>query len=133
MIAYALFQDWGNDPLAYDSGPKAELLEPRRATCSRRALQTGPRPAPYAEIEKLLAHDVRELTQTPDGRFGETNPPLKWHFTVDGPKHRVIAFDNRTRRSYAEPERSARQRLDGRRWSTRSRCRRCRPAVRCSW
>src|SRR4029078_3677824 len=27
MIAYALFQDWGNDPLAYRSGPKAELLD----------------------------------------------------------------------------------------------------------
>ncbi len=100
MIAYALFQDWGNDPLAYRSGPKAELLDHVRDLFPE-GLQKGPAPAPYAEIEKLLTHDVQELTQTPDRRFGETNPKLKWHFTVDGPKHRVIAFDNRTRRSYA--------------------------------
>src|SRR4029077_1458407 len=52
-------------------------------------------------IERLLTHDQRELIQTPDRRFAETNPELKWHFKVDGPKHRVIAIDNRTRRSYA--------------------------------
>ena len=38
--------------------------------------------------------------QTADSKFASANPPLKWHFMVDGPKHRVVAFDNRTRRSY---------------------------------
>jgi hypothetical protein len=100
MIAYALFQDWGNDPLAYRSGPKAELLTNIRNLFPENAPK-GPAVAAFTAIEQLLTHDKRELIQTPDRRFADTNPKLKWHFTVDGPKHRVIAFDNRTRRSYA--------------------------------
>jgi hypothetical protein len=98
MIAYALFQDWGNDPVAYESGPKAQLL-----TLTQRlfphGLEKGPDQQVFQQIAVLLGHD-QPLTQTPDGKFGSANPPLKWHFTIDGPKHRAIAFDNRTRRSY---------------------------------
>jgi hypothetical protein len=100
MIAYALFQDWGNDPLAYHSGAKAELLAHVHDLFPENAPK-GPGADAFSAIERLLTHDQPELIQTPDRRFAETNPPLKWHFTVDGPKHRVIAFDNRTRRSYA--------------------------------
>ena len=28
------------------------------------------------------------------------NPPIKWHFSVPGPKHLPVALDNRTRRSF---------------------------------
>jgi hypothetical protein len=100
MIAYALFQDWGNDPLAYRSGPKAELLTHIRDLFPVNESK-GPAVEAFAAIERLLTHDQRELVQTPDRRFADTNPALRWHFTVDGPRHRVIAFDNRTRRSYA--------------------------------
>jgi hypothetical protein len=100
MIAYALFQDWGNDPVAYRTGPKAELLQ-RVAQLFPSGAQKGPDPTAYGRIEQLLTHDQPELTQTLDRRFSPTDPALKWHFTVDGPKHRVIALDNRTRRSYA--------------------------------
>jgi hypothetical protein len=100
MIAYAVFQDWGNDPLAYRTGAKAQLLHLVEQLFPEN-LAKGPDPAAITAIEQLLTHDVKELTQTPDRRFDETNPALKWHFGIDGPKHRVIAFDNRTRRSYA--------------------------------
>jgi hypothetical protein len=53
----------------------------------------------FQQIAHLLGHDL-PLVQTPDSKFTSANPPLKWHFMVDGPKHRVVAFDNRTRRSY---------------------------------
>ena len=46
-------------------------------------------------------------TSALEGLFGlnqpdpETPPPqLKWHWSVDGPRHRVIALDTRTRRSF---------------------------------
>ena len=100
MIAYALFQDWGNDPLAFRSGAKAELLTHIRDLFPENEPK-GPAAAAFTAIEQLLTHDQRDLNQTPDRRFAETNPKLKWHFTIDGPKHRVIALDNRTRRSYA--------------------------------
>ena len=98
MIAYALFQDWGNDPVAYASGPKAQLL-----TLVQRlfpsALKKGPDQQVFQQIAALLGHD-QPLTETPDSKFASANPALKWHFTIDGPKHRAIALDNRTRRSY---------------------------------
>jgi hypothetical protein len=99
MIAYALFQDWGNDPVTYESGPKAQLL-----TLVQKLfppdLKKGPDQQVFQQIAALLGHS-EPLTQTPDGKFLSANPALKWHFTIDGPKHRAIVFDNRTRRSYA--------------------------------
>jgi len=100
MIAYALFQDWGNDPVAYESGPKAQLL-----TLAQQLfppvlnLKKGPDQQVFQQIAALLGHN-QPLTETPDSKFASANPALKWHFTIDGPKHRAIAFDNRTRRSY---------------------------------
>ncbi len=98
MLSYALFQDWGNNPLRYDSGLPAELrtraleLFPAGATA-------GPAQAPFERLAQLFAHDQRNQP-TADGRYSGLTPPILWHFTVDGPTHRVIALDNRTRRSY---------------------------------
>ena len=47
----------------------------------------------------MFGHDLDNEADL-DGRFRPVKPPLTWHFTVDGPKHRVVALDNRTRRSY---------------------------------
>jgi hypothetical protein len=99
MIAYALFQDWGNDPVAYQSGPKAQLLSLVKQLFPTLVTQ-GPDQQVFQQIAVLLGHD-QPLTETPDSKFASANPPLKWHFTIDGPKHRAIVFDNRTRRSYA--------------------------------
>ena len=54
------------------------------------------------EIDFLLGfQDVLETKgsgrqQLPDNR----SPLIKWHFTYEGAKHKVLAIDNRTRRSY---------------------------------
>jgi hypothetical protein len=98
MVAYALFQDWGNDPLAYQAGARQELLSlvprlfPEGATA-------GPDLSVVRQVAHLLGHDLRN-TPTADGRYDSVTPPIRWHFQIDGPRHRVIAFDNRTRRSY---------------------------------
>lgn len=36
--------------------------------------------------------------QLPDNR----SPLIKWHFTYDGPKHKILVIDNRTRRSFVD-------------------------------
>lgn len=36
--------------------------------------------------------------QLPDNR----SPLVKWHYTYEGPKHKVLVIDNRTRRSYVD-------------------------------
>ena len=90
LTAYALFQDWGNDPLAYRSGQRRTLL--------RKAVQLFPGPAapppgnPAAALETLYGLDQAD-PETPA-------PQLKWHWSIDGPRHRVIALDTRTRRSF---------------------------------
>jgi hypothetical protein len=99
MTAYALFQDWGNDPLTYLSGPKQQLLA-LIPSLFEAGKPTGP-DRPTAEfIAQLLGYD-KPLINTPDGRYDHVKPPLTWHFMIDGPAYRVVALDNRTRRSYA--------------------------------
>ena len=99
MLAYALFQDWGNDPLRYDSGLPAELRT-RALELFPAGVTTGPARAPFERISVLFGHDLRNDADGVGG-FRSVNPPIHWHFTVDAPTHRLISLDNRTRRSYA--------------------------------
>jgi hypothetical protein len=102
MVSYALFQDWGNDPLRYAAGPRAQLLSLVPRLFAPGATK-GPDQSTADQLAHLLGHDLRN-SPTPLGRFDSVTPPILWHFTIDGPKHRVIAFDNRTRRSYGSLE-----------------------------
>jgi hypothetical protein len=102
MIAYALFQDWGNVPVDYESGPKAQLLSLVRQLFPVGAIK-GPVFEAFDQIATLCGHD-QDLVELPTGRFQSANPPLKWHFMIDGPRHRTVVFDNRTRRSYGSKD-----------------------------
>ena len=100
MIAYALFQDWGNDPVAYRTGPKSQLLQHVQRLFPDGT--PGPDTTAFAALSDLFGHFADGgLVPLPGGRTESAEPPLKWHFSVDGPKHRVIALDNRTRRQFA--------------------------------
>ncbi|MGH8065263.1 MAG: hypothetical protein ACRERE_08505 [Candidatus Entotheonellia bacterium] len=87
ILAYALFQGWGNDPARFQSEDFAKLLheavhlfpaEPSRPTQESPAAR---------EIDRLLGLDG-------------SDPPLIWHYAVQGGQHMVLALDNRTRRSF---------------------------------
>lgn len=108
MTAYALFQDWGNDPRRYDitSVQRPELggQQPGDLLIAAQKLfpdgaAQGPDSATFTELAKMFGHDL-DNQPLPNGEFLSVKPPISWHFTVDGPKHRVVALDNRTRRSY---------------------------------
>ncbi|KQY47622.1 hypothetical protein [Cellulomonas sp. Root137] len=109
MLAYALFQDWGNDPRRYDPVTTPEhpelggqlpgdLLD--QAARLFPASTPGPDEDAFAALGRMFGHNL-DNPLLPDGRFGAVDAPMTWHFTVDGPKHVVVALDNRTRRSYA--------------------------------
>jgi hypothetical protein len=89
MLAYALFQGWGNDPEKFKEGNYAKLLKH-----ASELFPTGNgappqvEPAPANEINNLFALD------------GNEDPPVKWNYTIKGPKHLLLVLDNRTRRSY---------------------------------
>ena len=106
LLAYALFQGWGNDPVKFEpvigqtqKQPHEKLLEQATKFMPVGA-PTGPNTDAAKQIEHLLGLDLRNAIAL-DGSYAETNPPLKWHYTVPGEKHQVLVLDCRTRRSYA--------------------------------
>jgi hypothetical protein len=98
LAAYALFQDWGNDPLRYLNGEPQQLLQ-RIGELFPPGDAPGPDAAAALALDTLLGLDRRGAAR-PDGSVDETRPPMKWHFSVPGPKHLAVALDNRTRRSF---------------------------------
>ena len=86
LAAFALLQGWGNNPVAFESGPGAELLDAISRLFPANA-PNGPDPSAAAAIDTLLG-------------FNGQPPLMRWHYTVDGAVHRVIVCDTRTRRGF---------------------------------
>ena len=89
ILAYALFQAWGNDPEYFESGPAGELLT-QATQLFPPGLTTPPtiEPAPAERINVLFGLD------------GAEKPPIHWNYSVKCARHLLIALDNRTRRSF---------------------------------
>jgi hypothetical protein len=94
LVAYVAFQDWGNDPLRYREGSFKNLL----------ALANVFQPTLGIPTEKGSTTIAQHALQT---MFGldqldpeKPAPELKWHYTIDGPRHRVVVLDTRTRRTF---------------------------------
>lgn len=127
LASYAVFQDWGNDPLRYlnerqDTGPAgdpqrmldtvAAMFPPRteqERADGQASSSNAPKPLqrPLPSVAGALDHffglDLRPQP-TVDGGYEAVNPPIKWHFSVPGPRHLLLAIDNRTRRSFVSRE-----------------------------
>lgn len=101
LINYALFQDWGNDPLAYENQlhDKKKLLDHIAALFPQGATE-GPAKTAADAIDALFGLGLFAAAD-PDGSFPETRPPVKWHYRYAGPGFVIAGLDNRTRRSYA--------------------------------
>jgi hypothetical protein len=95
LAAYVAFQDWGNDPLRYRNGPYRTSLD-LASEFQPRSVATAPDDDPVVkagnQLEKLFGLNQADPEQP--------EPQLKWHFSVDGPRHRVLVLDTRTRRAY---------------------------------
>ena len=139
MLAYALFQDWGNDPRRYDQATDANRpdlggqlpgdLLVRAAGYFPAGQRQGPDAATFTALAVMFGHNL-ENTPDLDGRYRAVRPPLTWHFTVDGPKHgwwrSTTAPAGRTRPRSARPATCR-----PRRSSTSCRVPRCPPGARC--
>jgi hypothetical protein len=88
VVAYLVCQGWGNDPAAFAAtgSPAKELLD------------AVPRlfPAGHATPPDATAADTIDVVV---GLAG-TGPAVRWDYRVDGPKHRVLVLDTRTRRGF---------------------------------
>ena len=90
MLAYALFQGWGNDPEKFRQGKHQQLL-----TLAAQLFATSTHEAQQAigdQLDPLFGLNQRDMANNDD--------QLSWHYTVRGPKHLLLALDNRTRRTF---------------------------------
>jgi hypothetical protein len=106
MLAYSLFQGWGNDPVKFEPITGATTKQPQEQILDQAqkfmpaGAATGPVADAAKQVEHLLGLDLRNEVAL-DGTYAETNPPIKWNYTVPGQKHDVIVLDCRTRRAFA--------------------------------
>lgn len=90
ILAYFVAQGWGNDPAGFEvaGSKKAELLAALPGLFPA-GEDLPPVEATAEDIDVLLGLDGKD-------------PPVTWHYRVDGPKHRVLVMDTRSRRSYRD-------------------------------
>jgi hypothetical protein len=87
VMAYAVFQGWGNDPVVFETGKNKDLLD---------------------EVEKLYGADDGAYpigsTDRVDTLVGATAAPITelptWNYIVRTPKAQIIVLDTRTRRKF---------------------------------
>jgi hypothetical protein len=91
LVAYALFQHWGNAPEAFvDGAPGGDLIA---AVCG------------LGQTDPSQATSVHQHIYVPEASGAlEPVPPcaLRWHFTVEAPEYRIVALDSRTRRHFRD-------------------------------
>ncbi|HEY9872987.1 MAG TPA: hypothetical protein V6D12_06110 [Candidatus Obscuribacterales bacterium] len=109
LLAYAVFQAWGNTPDQFEDGQTGgKLLE----AAQKWSLSAGTDESAWEDIAKYLGlpllepkTDLPQLTLDEDllildRDYPDGTPPLDWHYTVSSFKHEVIVFDTRTWRGY---------------------------------
>ncbi len=111
MLAYAVFQAWGNTPEQFQAGqPGDHLLQ----AAIRWSASAGTDESAAQDIAKYLGiPELEPETGLPkfkldedvfilDRDYSDQAIPLAWHYTVRSHKHEVIVLDTRTWRGYPE-------------------------------
>src|SRR5947207_369083 len=94
LLAYALFQAWGNTPEQFDAPNGAALLARLDAW---RGDESGRQSDLLAELVGAPAPFAGTCT------LQRSEQALRWHYTLCGPNFQVIVLDTRTQRSYLAP------------------------------
>lgn len=90
MLAFALFQGWGNDPEKYKQGKHKTLLD-----LAEKYLATSD-----AQKQQDIGDQLDPLFGLDQQQMANNNEQVSWHFSVRGPKHLLLGLDCRTRRSF---------------------------------
>ena len=132
MITYAVFQDWGNDPLRYDSGRPKELLTKISELFPAGSNDPGPADSSVHAAERAVRPQPaeRRAARRPLGTGGPADPLGLQDRRAQAPGAGAGQPDPPQLRL---PARSAGQRVRRRPCWTRSPIRRCRPARRSCW
>ncbi len=96
LLAYCLFQAWGNTPDQFEEANGTALLD---AINGWRGDESDPRAATIAEITGLPAS-----FDEGSGELPRSERALHWYYTIPGPHHHTIVMDTRTQRLYRSPK-----------------------------
>jgi hypothetical protein len=94
LLAYALFQAWGNTPEQFEEPNGKTLLEAIDRWSGERS------DVNEAFIEELLGLPA---SFSGSGTLERSPRALHWHHTFDGPNYQVILMNSRTQRFYRAP------------------------------
>lgn len=108
LLAYALFQAWGNDPAQFETGrPGARLLE-LTEHLGEQIRPGGNQFNVRVDLAPILKvpytnDQWNEFRQELDTNRRPPQPAatsMIWNYTITGPKHEVLILDTRTERGY---------------------------------
>ena len=101
LLAYAIFQAWGNTPEQFVASASGGTLL-RAAVAWRGGAETDDKVHEATIAARLLpALDQRPIFDGTDRHRLRRGPhALNWHYRVEGPRHEVIVLDTRTWRGY---------------------------------
>lgn len=92
LLAYALFQAWGNTPDQFMQPAKAPLLTAANAW-------RGAEDSHFATMKSLL--NVPDINSSaPIADFPQNSTVFDWHFTIAYPAFNLIVLDSRTQRHF---------------------------------
>ena len=91
MLAFALFQGWGNDPEKFKQGKHKDLLD-----LAEQLFADSDAPK-----QQLVADKIEPMFGLNQPSQADNKDQLSWHFSLRGPKHLLLGLDCRTRRSFA--------------------------------
>jgi len=92
LATYAVFQHWGNDPKRYRDVGFRDVVVAIAKLFPKRLDEFAPVPAAMEQLGGLFGLNQPDPEKPP--------PRLKWHFTIDGARHRAVVLDTRTRRRF---------------------------------
>jgi hypothetical protein len=120
MLAYALFQAWGNTPDRFTNGQPGEQL---LAAVQKWSMSAGSDRSSWEEITKYLGiPQIDPETDLPkfqldedvlvlDRDYPDRTPILDWHYSISSFKHEVIVLDTRTWRGYPHQVKSQKSKV----------------------
>ncbi|SRR5713226_3496770 len=94
LLAYALFQAWGNTPDQFEEPNGLALLE---------ALESWRGDESEAREETIATSLGLPDSFGGSGVLPQTGQALRWHYTYSGPRYHLIVLDTRTHRLYRSP------------------------------
>ena len=106
LLAYALFQDWGNNPRKYTSGDGAKILDHLNLRNRNNYLSNVHlRPNPFSSsLESIVLPQLKDDRKNPKEPSWYLVNKFRWDYRIDYNSFNLFVLNTRTERQYFEKE-----------------------------